>query len=73
MGSVMLAAIQLPERGPTDVDYAQHVNKQEGQMALNQSPEFCLKLTYLGMFKNNEAFHFMASHAHVCLDFKDQT
>ena len=27
----------------------------------------------LGMFKNNEAFHFMASYAHVCLDFKDQT
>ena len=25
------------------------------------------------MFKNNEAFHFMASYAHVCLDFKDQT
>ena len=25
-----------------------------------------------GMFKNNEAFHFMASHAHVCLDLKDQ-
>ena len=27
----------------------------------------------MGMFKNNEAFHFMASYAHVCLDFKDQT
>ena len=26
----------------------------------------------LGMFKNNEAFHFMASYAHICLDFKDQ-
>ena len=26
-----------------------------------------------GMFKNNEAFHFMASYAHVCLDFKDHT
>ena len=26
-----------------------------------------------GMFKNNEAFHFMASNAHVCLNFKDQT
>ena len=31
------------------------------------------ELSVLGMFKNNEAFHFMASHAHVCLDFKDQT
>ena len=29
--------------------------------------------TDMGMFKNNEAFHFMASYAHVCLDFKDQT
>ena len=28
-------------------------------------------LTHMGMFKNNEAFHFMASYAHVCLDFKD--
>ena len=28
---------------------------------------------HMGMFKNNEAFHFMASYAHVCLDFKDQT
>ena len=27
----------------------------------------------LGMFKNNEAFHFMASYAHKCLDFKEQT
>ena len=27
----------------------------------------------MGMFKNNEAFHFLASYAHVCLDFKDQT
>ena len=26
-----------------------------------------------GMFKNNEAFRFMASYAYVCLDFKDQT
>ena len=25
------------------------------------------------MFKNNEAFHFMASYAHICLDFMDQT
>ena len=25
----------------------------------------------LGRFKNNEAFHFMASHAHICLDFKE--
>ena len=31
------------------------------------------KLLKQGMFKNNEAFHFMASYAHVCLDFKDQT
>ena len=31
------------------------------------------KLSHWGMFKNNEAFHFMASHAQVCLDFKDQT
>ena len=30
-------------------------------------------LLHMGMFKNNEAFHFMASHADVCLDFKDQT
>ena len=28
---------------------------------------------HVGMFKNNEAFHFMACYAHVCLDFKDQT
>ena len=28
---------------------------------------------YVGMFKNNEAFHFMESRALVCLDFKDQT
>ena len=28
--------------------------------------------TDVGMIKNNEAFHFMASYAHVCLDFKDQ-
>ena len=27
----------------------------------------------VGMFKNNEAFHFMASHAHICLDFNEQT
>ena len=27
----------------------------------------------MGMFKNNEAFHFIASYPHVCLDFKDQT
>ena len=27
----------------------------------------------VGMFKNNEAFHFMASYAHICLNFKDQT
>ena len=31
------------------------------------------KLKEVGMLKNNEAFHFMASYAHVCLDFKDQT
>ena len=29
--------------------------------------------SHLGMFKNNEAFHFMASFAQVCLDFKNQT
>ena len=29
--------------------------------------------SYRGMFKNNEAFHFMACYAHVCLDFQDQT
>ena len=28
---------------------------------------------HVGMFKNNEAFHFMASHAHICLDLKGQT
>ena len=27
----------------------------------------------MGMFKNNEAFHFTASYARVCLDFKEQT
>ena len=33
---------------------------------------YCL---HMGMFKNNEAYHFLASHAHAwqCLDFKDQT
>ena len=30
-------------------------------------------LAQMGMFKNNEAFHFMASYAYICLDFKDQT
>ena len=30
-------------------------------------------VTPRGMFKNNEAFHFMASYAHNCLDFKEQT
>ena len=30
-------------------------------------------LAHMGMFKNNEAFHFMASYAHICIDFKDQT
>ena len=35
---------------------------------------FCkLHQKNMGMFKNNEAFHFMASYAHNCLDFKDQT
>ena len=38
----------------------------------NMTKELSIIL-YLGMFKNNEAFHFMASYAHFCLDFKDQT
>ena len=47
-----------------------HVSKQvlRGEIRL-----FWVKKVYMGMFKNNEAFHFMASYAHVCLDFKDQT
>ena len=32
-----------------------------------------ISFDHMGMFKNNEAFHFKASYAHVCLDFKDQT
>ena len=35
--------------------------------------DFYAYLHVLGMFKNNEAFHLKASHAHVCLDFNDQT
>ena len=28
-----------------------HINQQEGQVALNHSPEFCLKLTYRNLLK----------------------
>ena len=42
------------------------IDKLDGQWSCKCSPD-------MGMFKNNEAFHFMASFAHICLDFKDQT
>ena len=35
--------------------------------------QYYLLLRHMGMFKNNEAFHFMASYALICLDLKDQT
>ena len=40
---------------------------------VNLQPKDFLTSFVMGMFKNNEAFHFIASYAHVCLDFKDQT
>ena len=46
------------------------------KLVITDSPkcsERLKQLSYVGMFKNNEAFHFMASYAHICLDFKDQT
>ena len=39
----------------------------------NPKMAFIFPISCMGMFKNNEAVHFMASYAHICLDFKDQT
>ena len=41
--------------------------------AVHRVPVHNAIFLHKGMFKYSEAFHFMASYAHVCLDFKDQT
>ena len=54
-----------------------HSDSVPERIFLKRRQQKCIKTTQhsrdKGMFKNNEAFYFMASHAHICLDFKDQT
>ena len=49
--NVKMRQMDIPATKCSDVQPLVKNEKQEGQLALNRSPEFCLKLTYRNLLK----------------------